>query len=241
MRKFSLQVLGLIVGLMSGILSIGREVLGFFYPQHFPESRLLSVSLNTAVFVSCALVYWQEHKKLLAEQKRNTGSRIEGQIRETFIDSKRNSDTGRFEVISSGAYITLFITATNLNPASAHLDPFTINMEIKIEGHTYSGKYQRLPTQFVEYFAQSNLISNGVVFDFFNAHFGPLTDGEQGVGCLRFCCEQLNEATLKKQGPELCSVKLSIADSRNKVHTIEGTLPLQFDKMKHHSEFPPPV
>jgi hypothetical protein len=52
MRKFGWLVLCLVVGLMSGILSVAREILGFWMPQRFPEARLLGASLVIACAIS---------------------------------------------------------------------------------------------------------------------------------------------------------------------------------------------
>jgi hypothetical protein len=72
MRRIVWLVLSLAVGFMSGILSIAREVLSFWQPQKFTESRLLSASLFFACCISFGLAWWIEHRDR---------SRIEGEKR----------------------------------------------------------------------------------------------------------------------------------------------------------------
>jgi hypothetical protein len=62
MRKVGWLVICVAVGLMSGILSIAREVLGFWMPQKFPESRLLSTSLVAACAISFGMSWWLENR-----------------------------------------------------------------------------------------------------------------------------------------------------------------------------------
>ena len=62
MRKVGWLVICLLVGLMSGLFGIAREVLGFWLPQTFPESRLLSASLVAACAISFFAAWWMENR-----------------------------------------------------------------------------------------------------------------------------------------------------------------------------------
>jgi len=62
MRKFGRLVICLVVGFMSGLFGIAREVLGFWLPQKFPESRLLSASLVAACAISFGMAWWIENR-----------------------------------------------------------------------------------------------------------------------------------------------------------------------------------
>lgn len=88
MRKVSWLVVCLVVGLMSGVLSIAREVLGFWMPQKFPESRLLSASMVAACAISFGLAWWIENreKRTLQSEKTDLERKLEDRCPRIALD-----------------------------------------------------------------------------------------------------------------------------------------------------------
>ena len=225
------------VALMSGALSLVREIAATFYPDKIPPSQLFRLCSWGAFVVSAAWAWWIEHAKFLKEQDKNEGSRVEGQLFVGVVDSKRTTNDGQFEE-TSGCYVTILLTAANLNPPPAHLDRYATQLSLQIKERSYEGKYEVIPTERIEFVAEIPEIHNCNVFDFFSALFRqfPMLDGEQHQGWLRFYFEELRQSQFEGKSEVSAIASLKLKDTRSKIHCIRGDVKLHINKMRHRSE-----
>jgi hypothetical protein len=181
-----------------------------------------------------------EHQKLVAEQHRNEGSRIEGEMIIALVDSKKSTPHGTLEPLTSGCFVTVLLTATNLNPAPAYLYLGGIVLSIQIEGKPYEGKYESLAHGRIEFTCLAEEVSipyrNMTDFFFGGLNRFPMEDGVPRNGWLRFYVEDLEEKELIAMNEPQATLGLILKDSRHKLHPIENTVRLQLNKIRHMSD-----
>ena len=217
-------------------------VIGFLAAILNKSNRWIVVAMIVGaivcLFIACFLAWRDEHKKLLIEEKKNEGSRVEGQIIAAVVDLKRRLDEWSFVPLEKGCNVTLLISATNMNPALAYLDRYATTLSLRLNGKEIEGKYEMLPSGQIEFIADVTEIQNGNIFDFFSAIFQqfPMQDGVPHMGWLRFNFDKLDQAFLEGKTELPAFANLTFRDSRGKVHPIQGDIKLQLNKVRHRSE-----
>jgi hypothetical protein len=211
----------------------------------WPPSQLFRLCLWGAFVISAAWAWWIEHVKFVKEQEKNEGSRIEGDIIVALVDSKKGTNDGRFELLASGCYVYLCLTATNMNPPPAYLNPGKTSLCVDLEGRSYKGKYEMLPYGQVDYFTDAKEIhpSSGCrdISDFFLSGLQrfPMERGVPRQGWIRFYFPEMDEPTLQRMSDLRASLTLIVTDTLKKQHPIPSCRPLQLGKVRHKSE--PPI
>ena len=80
-----LRIVPIMVGLMSGALSIVREYLLFAFPEKYKEASLFWASVRIAFILSAATAWIIEHNLLNKERERNQKPDLHGEILEVLI------------------------------------------------------------------------------------------------------------------------------------------------------------
>jgi len=193
------------------------------------------------VFIACYLAWRDEHKKLLIEQKKNEGSRIEGKINFALIDQKKRVANGTVVMTESECFVTVLLYATNINPADAWFNLWAadVNLTLHIDGAVYRGKYEALASGRIEFVTTLDEIKIKNIFDFFDRYqSGPMQDGLPNSGWLRFRFDDIARImqAARERTPVLAT--LAFTDTRSKTHEIPARLVLRTDKIRHCSEPP---
>jgi len=81
----SLRIVPIMIGLMSGALSIVREFLLFAFPDKYKESSLFWASVRISFVLSAATAWVIEHRLLEKEKARNQKPELDGEIMEAYI------------------------------------------------------------------------------------------------------------------------------------------------------------
>jgi hypothetical protein len=133
---------------MSGILSIAREVLGFWNPQRFPESRLLSASLLSACVISFGMAWWIENndkrkiiseKKQLEEELADRYPRLKGEITLGYLDTGKRYEKNRVIVSEGCSLAAFYLRVVNHSAQDACAVP-PPTLKLTINGREYPGE-----------------------------------------------------------------------------------------------------
>ena len=172
------------------------------------------------VFIACYLAWLEEHRKLLTEQAKNQGARIEGEILRASIDTKVY-ENGTWRSIDDGICLTILVEAVNRSQIDAWNRKLP-TLEISFGAESHSGTFLDLPqSQYVLEFNDPTLAYRQM-FGLLHSIWVGGSDwlpSRPRQGYLCFIVPGVDHKIIKLD-PLEASIVLHIHDTLKKVHPI---------------------